>query len=158
MSVFKKKTWHNRMVEYPGRRKLTNVNTGDITVVDAERNEGNVITTGDAFNDETMNDQEDRIESAFSEIEVNTYFITLSPSNWQALGNHFIQSTGITTIDGYGVDIQDLSPDTIVSLAEEGTQLIAQNDNGLISIIAIGERPSFQFSLSVKTQREEIHG
>ena len=60
---FTKKTWVNRAVEYPGRRRLTSVSTD---VYDVTREEGSISAEGDAFNATTMNDLENRIEAGFT--------------------------------------------------------------------------------------------
>ena len=61
--AFNKKTWVDRNVEHPARRKLTAV-SGEADTYDVVRAEGTITEVGDAFNAETMNDLEDRIETA----------------------------------------------------------------------------------------------
>ena len=63
---FVKKTWKDRLVEFAGRRRLLNVDTGEDFVVDVTREEGLVTQVGDAYSAENMNDLESRIESGFS--------------------------------------------------------------------------------------------
>lgn len=70
--AFKKKTWKDRMVEYAGRRKLTNINTKQAVVYDVERSEGNVSQEGDAFSSQNMNDLEQRVADGFSAVEQTT--------------------------------------------------------------------------------------
>jgi hypothetical protein len=67
--AFTKKTWMDRYVEHPSRRKLTPV-SGEENVYDVTRSEGNVITPGDAFNAENMNDLEARISEAYDDLKV----------------------------------------------------------------------------------------
>lgn len=69
--AFKKKTWKDRMVEYAGRRKLTNVSTGASQIMDVERAEGTVSEEGSAFSAASMNDLEQRIGDEFGEISSN---------------------------------------------------------------------------------------
>lgn len=64
MALFEKKTWKDRLTEFPGRRKITDVSTNVSTVVDVARNEGNILQEGDAFNKTNMDDLEQRIEAA----------------------------------------------------------------------------------------------
>ncbi len=64
--AFEKKEWKDRLAEFAGRRRLTNVDTGEETIVDVERDEGLVQQIGDAFSGSNMNDLEDRIEDGFS--------------------------------------------------------------------------------------------
>lgn len=66
--AFTKKTWMDRNVEHPSRRKLTPV-SGEENVYDVTRSEGNVITPGDAFNAENMNDLEARISEAYTDLK-----------------------------------------------------------------------------------------
>lgn len=63
--LFRKKTWQDRTVEFPGRRNLTDVVTGQTKTYDVTRNEGNVAQAGDQFSGENMNGLENRIETAF---------------------------------------------------------------------------------------------
>lgn len=59
------KNWKDRITQYPNRRKLINVSTGEETIVDVVREEGNVTEAGDTFTASNMNDLEDRIDTAF---------------------------------------------------------------------------------------------
>lgn len=65
--AFVKKTWRDRLSEFPGRRKLKDVNTEMESVCDVTRAEGELFQSGDAYNAENMNDLEGRIEVAFDE-------------------------------------------------------------------------------------------
>lgn len=67
--AFKKKTWVDRMVEYAGRRKITNATTMAAQIVDVERAEGVVSEEGTAINAANMNDLEQRTADAFSGVE-----------------------------------------------------------------------------------------
>lgn len=67
--AFKKKTWTDRMVEYAGRRKLTNISTKQAIVYDVERAEGTVSKEGDAFSSQNMNDFEQRVEDGFAGVQ-----------------------------------------------------------------------------------------
>lgn len=70
--AFKKKTWADRMVEYAGRRKLTNISTKQSIICDVERSEGTISKEGDAFSSQNMNDLEQRIEDGFTEVKQTT--------------------------------------------------------------------------------------
>lgn len=61
---FLKKIWKQRIVEYPGRRRLDD--TSQPEVYDVSRAEGNVIQEGDGFTAVNMNGLENRIEQAFA--------------------------------------------------------------------------------------------
>ncbi len=65
---FVMKEWLPRLVEFAGRRKLTNVSTSEITYADVERSEGTVSQEGDAFSPTNMNGLEQRIADAFDEV------------------------------------------------------------------------------------------
>ena len=67
--AFSKKTWVDRLVEFAGRRKITNVSTMQAQIVDVERAEGTVSQEGSAFSAQTMNDLEQRIADGFSSVE-----------------------------------------------------------------------------------------
>lgn len=62
--AFVKKTWKDRISEYPNRRTI---NDGYVTKsVTVGRDEGTVTEEGDAFNASNMNDLEARIENAIN--------------------------------------------------------------------------------------------
>jgi len=67
LMAFIKKEWKDRLSEFAGRRRLTNIDTGEEMTVDVERDEGLVSQTGDSFSGKNMNDLEGRIEAAFAE-------------------------------------------------------------------------------------------
>ena len=74
--AFVPKEWKDRLVEFAGRRKLTNVSTGEETIVDVARNEGTVSQEGDAFSAANMNDLEQRIKDGFDKVDTKlTYHI-----------------------------------------------------------------------------------
>lgn len=66
---FEKKTWQNRLSEYPTRRQLVDVSTGNTQTVDVTRSEGQVYNTGDGFTQANMNDLEQRIYDAFEDFD-----------------------------------------------------------------------------------------
>ena len=65
--AFQKKEWHKRIVQFPGRRKLTS--SGINNVYNVERAEGEVLQEGDGFTKENMNDLEERIEKGIESVE-----------------------------------------------------------------------------------------
>ena len=67
--AFKKKTWVDRMVEYAGRRKITNVTTLAAQIVDVERAEGIVSEEGSAFSAANLNDFEQRVADGFEDVQ-----------------------------------------------------------------------------------------
>lgn len=62
--MFERKVWTDRVATNLGRRRLTNTETGEQTIVDVTREEGDVTAEGDAFSAANMNDLEERIEEA----------------------------------------------------------------------------------------------
>ena len=68
---FVTKEWKDRLAEFAGRRKLTNVSTGEETTVDVSRAEGEVSQAGDAFSAANMNDLEQRIKDGFDKVDTN---------------------------------------------------------------------------------------
>ena len=68
--AFNKKTWKDRVAEFINRRLLTKED-GNTELVTVARSEGTISVEGDAFNAETMNDLEDRVESAVNELTTN---------------------------------------------------------------------------------------
>ena len=63
--AFVKKTWEDRLVEFPGRRRTKDVDTGEEHLIDVERAEGLTRKVGDAFSGINMNDLEQRIAAGF---------------------------------------------------------------------------------------------
>lgn len=68
--AFNKKIWKDRVAEFINRRLLTKED-GSTELVTVARSEGTISVEGDAFNAETMNDLEDRVEVAFNELNTN---------------------------------------------------------------------------------------
>lgn len=75
--AYEKKTWENRQSEFPNRRTLAPVD-GQENTYDVTRAEGLVMEEGDAFDQESMNDLENRIYSGFADAGVNVYSHTRS--------------------------------------------------------------------------------
>lgn len=67
MAFFTKKTWEDRVAEFINRRTLTKED-GTEEIVTVARNEGTVSAEGDAFNAETMNNLEGRVEAGFNAV------------------------------------------------------------------------------------------
>lgn len=68
--AFAKKTWKDRIAEFPTRRRLTKEdNTSELVTV--AREEGTLSQEGDAFSAENMNDLENRIDAEFTALNGN---------------------------------------------------------------------------------------
>lgn len=98
--AFVKKTWENRISEYPNRRTINDgYTTKQVTV---GRDEGIVSEEGDAFNAENMNDLEDRIDAAINSVnaptlEELTNVVISSPQSGQVLkynGSIWVNGSG----------------------------------------------------------------
>lgn len=86
--AFAKKTWKDRIAEFPTRRRLTKEdNTSELVTV--AREEGTLSQEGDAFSAENMNDLENRIDAEFTEVNGNfewkSLFTNISDSNAHSL-------------------------------------------------------------------------
>ena len=72
--AFVKKTWKDRISQYPNRRTI---NDGVVTkTVSVGRDEGTITEAGDAFDATNMNDLEDRIDAGFSGVVTNDNIMT----------------------------------------------------------------------------------
>lgn len=67
--AFKKKTWLDRIAEYPTRRRLKKSNGTD-EIVTVSREEGTISQEGDAFSAANMNDLEKRINDEFNSLNL----------------------------------------------------------------------------------------
>ena len=102
--AFVKKTWKDRIAEFPTRRRLTKEdNTSELVTV--AREEGTLSQEGDAFSAENMNDLENRIDAEFTEVNGNlNCFIgkKISLERACSAGQWVNKSVGtIPTKDGY---------------------------------------------------------
>lgn len=68
--AYSKKTWKDRITEYPNRRELTHSDSST-ELVTVARSEGTISQEGDAFSAQNMNDLEGRIDSEFSAVDQN---------------------------------------------------------------------------------------
>lgn len=108
---FAKKTWKDRIVEFAGRRKLVNVSTGEIIVVDVSRNEGAVSRAGDTFSAENMNDIESRVYSGFDNVSKIYANVSVAANAWMTYAAQLDYETDIVADYPYKADIplQDIT-------------------------------------------------
>ena len=66
---FLRKLWKDGVSEYPSRRLLVNVDSGEQTLVNVEKSVGMVSQEGDPWNAENMNGLEGRIEEGFNSVK-----------------------------------------------------------------------------------------
>jgi len=88
--AFTKKTWTDRNVEYPSRRRLVAV-SGSSDTYDVVRAEGTITQEGDKVNATNMNDLESRISNAIdaTETSVNNSINTLNSN----VSNNYVKKT-----------------------------------------------------------------
>ena len=122
--AFTKKEWTDRVAEYINRRVL-NKTDGTQEVVTVERSEGDVSVEGDAFNAANMNDLEDRIEAAFSGIELTAEKVEYDDTS-TSLGSTTVQDA-IEKLDSR-LDETDTS---ISSINSDLNQLVKKVGNGM---------------------------
>ena len=84
--AFVKKTWKDRIVQYANRRLLTK-SGGEVEQVTVTRDEGTISEAGDQFNASTMNDLENRIYNADTNMKAyvdSKYVVTVGTSGQYA--------------------------------------------------------------------------
>ena len=75
--------------------------------------------------------------------------VSLSKSNWAGIANPYSQ---VVTINGVTANSKiDLQPTAaqIISLKNEGVAMVAENDNGTVTIYALGNKPSSDYTMQV---------
>ena len=117
--AFVKKTWKDRIAEFPTRRRLTKEdNTSELVTV--AREEGTLSQEGDAFSAENMNDLENRIDAEFTALNgnLNAKFVWKRLSNVQtdlwgnlniSIAEHYIPILAITFSNYIGMLYQKSS-------------------------------------------------
>ena len=95
--AFVKKTWKDRIAEFPTRRRLTKEdNTSELVTV--AREEGTLSQEGDAFSAENMNDLENRIDAEFTAVNGKLENLVKSKDYSVTTNNNGI---GTILLDGY---------------------------------------------------------
>lgn len=98
---FEKKTWEDRLAEFPKRRTLTK-SDNSTEVVEVSRNEGDIFQEGDKFSATNMNDLEQRIEDAIEEVTLASAVVPGSmmmfggsnaPSGWLLCNGQAVSRT-----------------------------------------------------------------
>lgn len=140
MSLFNIKNWTNRISEFPVRRKLTNVSTGDSSIVDVAREEGMISAEGDAFSADTMNDLEARVAAAIGAGDIPTELGTDIVGAIGALNSKLIKLSSwvtITTdIGGNALVISNSGIKILSMWSADGTRCIPYyaNDDWYVSV------------------------
>lgn len=89
--AFSKKTWLDRIAEYPTRRRLKK-SDGTDEIVSVSREEGAISQEGDAFSAANMNDLEDRVASEFDAL--NLKMDEVKYSTVQSANSEYISNVG----------------------------------------------------------------
>ena len=148
--AFVKKTWKDRIAEFPTRRRLTKEdNTSELVTV--AREEGTLSQEGDAFSAENMNDLENRIDAEFTAVngKLNRFGnLNVKSTNNGSLPN-IIQKNGFYlivakrwTVADAGIvclcDWVDGSEPYIYIVQKSNTFSIGTNNNGTITAMYNG--------------------
>ena len=145
-----KKIWKNRTTEFPTRRTLMKED-GSSEIVTVTRNEGTVSEEGDAFDADTMNNLEERIDAGFAELngKLNRFGnLNVKSTNDGTLPN-IIQKNGFYlivakrwTVADAGIvclcDWVDGSEPYIYIVQKSDTFRIATNSDGTITAMFNG--------------------
>lgn len=145
-----KKIWKNRTTEFPTRRTLMKED-GSSEIVTVTRNEGTVSEEGDAFDADTMNNLEERIDAGFTELngKLNRFGnLNVKSTNNGSLPN-IIQKNGFYlivakrwTVADAGIvclcDWVDGSEPYIYIVQKSDTFSIATNSDGTITAMYNG--------------------
>ena len=133
--MYSKKTWVDRNVEHPSRRKLSPV-SGENNIYDVVRAEGTITDPGDAFNAETMNDLENRIDNGIGEKQDKAIKATITLSTtWTDL-TQSVSVSGISASHNAILDIITTSSDFEAQQTEWAKVYKAETYNGGIKFYA----------------------
>ena len=130
------KNWKDRITQYPNRRKLINVSTGEETIVDVVREEGNVTEAGDTFTAANMTDFENKIYNAI--YPVGSIYMSVNNTNPSTLfgGTWVAWGAGRVPV---GVDTADTDFDTVEETGGEKAHTLT-----------IAEMPSHIHTIKIK--------
>lgn len=136
--AFEKKTWKDRLVEYAGRRKITNTTTLAAQIVDMERAEGIVTEEGSAFNAANMNDLEQRVADGFSGVQQD-----INKVNQDLGGLNFKEEAGKKYVRGADAVWVPLGNKNLVLMDGNDSYAYVGNSNGYYANFVLS---NFDFS------------
>lgn len=136
--AFEKKTWKDRLVEYAGRRKITNTTTLAAQIVDMERAEGIVSEEGSAFNAANMNDLEQRVADGFSGVQQD-----INKVNQDLGGLNFKEEAGKKYVRGADAVWVPLGNKNLVLMDGNDSYAYVGNSNGYYANFVLS---NFDFS------------
>ena len=115
--AFSKKTWVNRLVEFPSRRIITSMGGSleSSMIIDVERDEGEIFQEGDELSAENMNKFEQRIADEFSHVETE------------------ISETKKSVSDGKGLIAAAITAKKVAASASDSFAVLAQKIRSIIS-------------------------
>lgn len=116
--AFQKKTWKDRITEFPTRRTLTK-SDGSSELVTVARAEGTVSKEGDSFSAENMNNLETRIGNEFGEINKSLSEIEIIPD----YNNIIVNNVSVPVNTKHSVK-------TLLYTATEDCFIIFRHNNG----------------------------
>lgn len=93
---FSKKTWKNRVTQFPTKRKLIHADETE-EVVQVERAEGTVTEEGDVFSAGNMNDLENRIKSGIDDVFIEQGTVTTLNFTGLTTGRYICSFSGSVT-------------------------------------------------------------
>lgn len=93
---FSKKTWKNRVTQFPTKRKLIHADETE-EIVEVERAEGTVTEEGDVFSAGNMNDLENRIQSGINDVFIEQGTVTTLNFTGLATGRYICSFSGSVT-------------------------------------------------------------
>ena len=122
--AYSKKTWKDRITEYPNRRELT-YSDSSTELVTVARSEGTISQEGDAFSAQNMNDLEGRIDNEFSAVDQNLQEINDNLSGFK----FYPTGTGIVGLISDDSAYTDEDGNYVVWGTATANQLVEDNPN-----------------------------
>ena len=162
--MFSKKTWKDRVVEFPNRRMLTDSDSGDTSIVTVSRNEGTVTEIGDAFNATNMNSLETRIKTEADNLEASLASVQSSATASSNItkGSYFLyngrtyKATANINRNSSIVPGTNCSTVAILDEVKANTTKISKNSSSISSLNTALSRLESSVNSSVKTLDNKI--
>lgn len=145
---FVKKTWKDRISEYPTRRTLTKED-GSTELVTVSRSEGTVSQEGDAFSADNMNDLETRVDNALNEVNSNLLRISYIeylknftvPTSKTVLDKMYTATKECFVIASINQQLANVTP-TFTELSHSSNAMYKKNSGTSTATIALHLMPN----------------